>query len=174
MTNYASPYTPNYGAPAAAYAQSYDPNAAYAQALQQQAAQQQLQQMYGGDYNAQQYPMVYTGQLGPMVAAEQPKLTPLQMQWWQEPTFGVPRWGLAAGALALTGIGLAWQAGVFGKMGRGSSRTTTRTTRRSTARDATRSRSVSASSSDMPARKRSRRAGGRKRRAGGGARGRRR
>ena len=144
--NYASPYTPNYGAQA--YAQSpYDANA-YAQAQQHAAAldQLQLQQMYG-DYNAPQYPMAITGQPLPgAFTATPPNLTPLQGAWWQQNTFGMPRWSIAAGAAALTGIFLAHQAGVFGKMGgsRSSSRTTTR---RSTARDASTSRSRSASSS---------------------------
>lgn len=131
--NYATPYTPNY---APAYAQSYDPNA-YAQAQQHAAALEQMQQY-------QQYPMVYTGQAVPPPMATQPKLTPLQGAWWQEPMYGVPRWGIAAGVAALTGIGLAWKAGVFG--GKSSMRTTTRTTaRRSTARDANMTRKTSAS-----------------------------
>ena len=142
--NYASPYTPNYGAQS-----PYD--AALAQAQQQAAAL---------DYYAQQqYPMVHTGQafLGAPggIAAAPPNLTPLQAAWWQQVTFGMPRWTIAAGAAAITGIFLAHQAGVFGKMGgsRSSSRTTTR---RSTARDA---------SSDMSRRKpKRRRTGGSRRR----------
>ena len=142
--NYTSPYTPNYGAPAAAYPQQaqYDAAAldAFAQAQQHAAALEQLQQMYGG---ASPYAMTYTGQsmpgtMAPLpIGAEPAKLTPLQGAWWQQNTYGVPRWALGAGALALTGIGLAWQAGVFG--GKGGSRTTSRsTTRRSTSRDASR------------------------------------
>lgn len=165
--NYAAPYIPNYGAPAAAYAQpGWDQAAidAYAQAQQQAAALDQLQQMYGGGspYDAAQQPqyaMTWTGQSTPgtmvptgapaapggaMVAAAPPNLTPMQAAWWQQPTYGIPRWGLAAGALALTGIGLAWQAGMFGgkDTGRSSSRSTTR---RSTARDASRGRSTTIS-----------------------------
>ena len=144
MNNYASPYNPNYGAPAAAYPQQaqYDAAAldAYAQAQQHAAALQQLQQMYGG---APQYAMTYTGQSmpgamapdGTMIVAAPANLTPLQGAWWQQNTYGVPRWGLAAGALALTGIGLAWQAGMFGK---GSSRSSSRSTTRRTSRDASR------------------------------------
>ena len=134
MNYAASPYNPN-------YAPAYD--AAYAQAQQQAAALDQLQQMYGGDPYGQQYPMVAVGQAlpgGVVVAATPPNLTPLQGAWWQQPTFGVPRWALGAGALALTGIGLAWQAGVFGGKSRSapsSSRSRT-TVRRSTARDASR------------------------------------
>lgn len=139
--NYATPYTPNYGAPA-----SYDQ---YAAAQQYAAALDQ--------YNAQQYPMVHTGQAFAVpggFGAAPPNLTPLQAAWWQQPTFGMPRWTIAAGAAALTGIFLAHQAGVFGKMGgsRSSSRTTTR---RSTARDA---------SSDMSRRKPKRRRAGSSRR----------
>ena len=195
--NYGTPYTPNYAAPAAAYAQSPYDAEAYAQAQQHAAALEQLQQMYGAqpsyDPYAQQYPMVYTGQAaalpgGAVIAATPPNLTPLQGAWWQQSLYGMPYWSIAAGAAALTGIGLAWKAGVFGgKMGGSGGRSMSRTTvRRSMARDAssprsgTRSKpsSSSASSSgerDMGggrARKRTR-AGTRRRRASGGARGRR-
>ena len=195
--NYGTPYTPNYAAPAAAYAQSPYDAEAYAQAQQHAAALEQLQQMYGAqpsyDPYAQQYPMVYTGQAvpgqmalpgGAVIAATPPNLTPLQGAWWQQSLYGMPYWSIAAGAAALTGIGLAWKAGVFGgKMGGGRSMSRT-TVRRSTARDAssprsgTRSKPSSSASSngerDMGGRARKRtRAGTRRRRASGGARGRR-
>ena len=128
MNYAAAPYNPS-------YAPAYDPNA-YAQA-QQQAAQ--LDQMVYTDPYGQQYPMVYTGQAlpGSIIAATPANLTPLQAAWWQQNTYGIPRWGIAAGAAALTGIFLAHQAGVFGKMGGGRSRSSSRTTtRRTTSRDA--------------------------------------
>ena len=165
--NYAPAYTPNY-APAAAYAQSPYDAAAFAQAQQHAAALDQIQQMYA----PQQYPMALTGQfLGAPggFAATAPKLTPLQGAWWQESMWGMPRWSIAAGAAALAGIGLAWQAGVFGKMGGGRSMSRT-TVRRSTARDASPSRGgarKSASSSaerDMSRRKPKRRRAGASRR----------
>ena len=158
--NYTSPYNPNYAASAAAYPQGFDPAAldAYNQAQQHAAALEQLQQMYGysgaSQYAApQQYAMTYTGQTSDPMAPAAPgvpmgaapaNLTPLQGAWWQQNTYGVPRWGLAAGALALTGIGLAWQAGMFGGKSSGSRSTTRRTSRDANGRG--RSTSISRSS----------------------------
>lgn len=138
MNYAASPYIPNYAAPAQAYAQSPYDAYAYAQ-------QQQLQQ-YAPDY----YAMSLAGQLAPgaIVAAPAPT-NPLQGAWWQEPIpmLNIPRWAGAAGVLALTGIGLAWKAGVFG--GKSSSRSSSRTVRR-TSRDATRPRTRSVTLTSTP------------------------
>ena len=107
---YASPYTPSYVA--APYAQPY----------------QAFQQPY--------YPMTVAGQAAAVVVAEAPKTTPLTVAFWKEPTLGIPRWALGAGALALLGTGYLWQRGTFG--GKKTTRTTTRTSRDATRRRTTR------------------------------------
>lgn len=99
--NYASPYTPAY-TPVAAYAQQYP------YAMAPLAGQQFLGPMVQADPNA------------PVVAA--PVLSLLSGAWWQQTSFGIPRWALGLGLGALTGIGLAWNAGMFGKKANGGAR----------------------------------------------------